>query len=262
MFSGPLGVHVGPGSSAAMGRAAERLERALRDSGVGVGDEVVMPSFATQDVAHAVRSAGAIPVFADIDADSFCLSAEAAAGAVTPRTAAIVPVHQFGHRADLAGIGETARRHGLLLLDHEEDESPAAEILRRQAHAAYLSARLRGVRTPRVATGAGHTYQQYVVRVPGNGRPDRDAFAMVLRNKGIACRVPVQTPVHRTPGFRRDLWLPETERAADDSLALPSGASLSRRELQRVVSACNALGGLLRPRSRQGSGRERSAARV
>ncbi|MBQ0988263.1 DegT/DnrJ/EryC1/StrS family aminotransferase [Streptomyces sp. F63] len=245
-----------------MGRAAERLERALADSGVGIGDEVVMPSFAAPDVAHAVRAAGATPVFADIDAASFCLSAESVADAITPATAVILPVHQFGHRADLAAIGETARRHGLLLLDHEEDESPAAEILRRQANAAFLSARLRGVGTPRVATGASHTYQQYVVRVPGNGRPDRDAFAMVLRGKGIACRVPVQTPLHRTPGFRRDLWLPETERAADECLALPFGASSSRRELQRLVSVCNALGGLLRPVPRQGSGRERSGARV
>jgi dTDP-4-amino-4,6-dideoxygalactose transaminase len=57
----------------------------------------------------------------------------------------------------------------------------------------------------------------------------------------------VKTPVHRLPRFRRDVALPETERAADETLALPVSATLSRRELQKVVSACNALGGLLQP---------------
>ncbi|NJQ01913.1 DegT/DnrJ/EryC1/StrS family aminotransferase [Streptomyces zingiberis] len=250
-----------------MGRVAERLERALTGSGIGLGDEVIVPSFVAAEVAEAVRSSGATAVFADIGADTYCLSPDEAAGAVTARTAAIVPVHRFGHRADLARLGEVARRHGLLLLDQEEDESPAADTLRRQANAAYLTARLKGVETPRVLPGAGHTYHQYVVRVPGNGRPDRDAFALLLRGKGIPCRVPVPTPVHRTRDFREEGSvrgpLPETDRAADACLALPAGAQLGRRELQRVVSACNALGGLLGslPRPR-GSGRTHSRARV
>jgi dTDP-4-amino-4,6-dideoxygalactose transaminase len=49
------------------------------------------------------------------------------------------------------------------------------------------------------------------------------------------------------PGFRRDVYLPETERAADETLVLPVDAALSKREMQRIVSACNALGGLLQP---------------
>lgn len=95
--------------------------------------------------------------------------------------------------------------------------------------------------------GDGHTYQQYVVRVPGNGRPDRDAFARALRGKGVECRVPVKTPLHRLPEFRRCVSLPETELAADETLALPVDASLTKRDMQRIVSACNALGGLLQP---------------
>lgn len=64
---------------------------------------------------------------------------------------------------------------------------------------------------------------------------------------GVECRVPVKTPVHRMPGFRRDVHLPETERAADETLALPVDGTLTKREMQRIVSACNALGGLLQP---------------
>ena len=112
--------------------------------------------------------------------------------------------------------------------------------------------RLKGVRTPE--GGDGHTYQQYVVRVPGNGRPDRDAFARAVRAKGVECRVPVKTPGTGMPGFRRDVCLPETERAADETLALPVDVSLTKREMQRIVSACNALGGLLQPPSDRGTG--------
>lgn len=59
--------------------------------------------------------------------------------------------------------------------------------------------------------------------------------------------MPVKTPVHRLPEFRRCVSLPETERAADETLALPVDAALTKRDMQRVVAACNALGGLLQP---------------
>ena len=99
----------------------------------------------------------------------------------------------------------------------------------------------------RPTAGTDTRYQQYVVRVPGNGRPDRDAFARALRAKGVDCRVPVKTPVHRMPVFRRCVSLPETERAADETSGATGGRSLTKREMQRIVSACNALGGLLQP---------------
>jgi dTDP-4-amino-4,6-dideoxygalactose transaminase len=145
----------------------------------------------------------------------------------------------------MARLRDVGQRHGLLVLELGESEAPFDEIAQRRERAAYLDGRLSGVRTP--DGGDGHTYQQYVVRVPGNGRPDRDAFTWAIRAKGVECRVPVKTPVHRLRGFRRDVHLPETERAADETLALPVDASLTKREMQRIVSACNALGGLLQP---------------
>ncbi|EDY57909.1 conserved hypothetical protein [Streptomyces sviceus ATCC 29083] len=217
----------------------------LRAAGVGVGDEVVVPAFGNVEVAEAVTLAGALPVFADIHPVSYCLDASAVEAAVTPRTAAVVVVHRFGRPADMARLLEVGRRHGLLVLQEGESEAPYDETAQRRERACYLDGRLRGVRTP--DGGDGHTYQQYVVRVPGNGRPDRDAFARALRSKGVECRVPVKTPVHRLPEFRRCVSLPETELAADETLALPVDASLTKRDMQRVVAACNALGGLLQP---------------
>jgi dTDP-4-amino-4,6-dideoxygalactose transaminase len=217
----------------------------LTAAGVGAGDEVVVPSYAATDAAEVVRRAGAVPVFADIDARSLCLDPASVAATLTLRTAAVMPVHLFGRRADLAGLCAVAEKRGLLVIEYEP-LAPADEgTRRRRENAEYLNARLRGVVTPAVAPGVVHSYRSYVVRVPGNGRPDRDAFARALRARGVRCHVPVQTPVHRTPSFRRELWLAETERAADECLALPLEAGTSQRELHRMVSACNALGGLL-----------------
>jgi len=217
----------------------------LRAAGIGVGDEVVVPAFGNAEVAGAVALAGALPVFADIDPVTYCLDRSAVEAAVTSRTAAVVVVHRFGRPADIARLHGVGQRHGLLVLEQGESEAPYDEIAQRRERAAYLDAKLRGVRTP--DGGDGHTYQQYVVRVPGNGRPDRDAFARAVRARGVECRVPVKTPVHRLPEFRRCVSLPETQRAADETLALPVDAALTKRDMQRIVGACNALGGLLQP---------------
>ncbi|MFI9154278.1 DegT/DnrJ/EryC1/StrS family aminotransferase [Streptomyces sp. NPDC053367] len=217
----------------------------LRAAGVRLGDEVIVPAFGNVEVAEAVTMAGGLPVFADIDPVTYCLDPAAVEAATGPRTAAVVVVHRFGRPADLVRLHELGQRHGLLVLQEGESEEPYDEIAQRRQRAAYLDERLKGVTTPE--TSMGHTYQQYVVRVPGNGRPDRDAFARALRAKGVDCRVPVKTPVHRLPDFRRCVALPETERAADETLALPVDASLTKRDMQRIVAACNALGGLLQP---------------
>ncbi|AWW37237.1 DegT/DnrJ/EryC1/StrS family aminotransferase [Streptomyces cadmiisoli] len=217
----------------------------LRAAGIGVGDEVVVPAFGNAEVSEAVALAGALPVFADIDPVSYCLDPSAVEAVVTGRTAAIVAVHRFGRPADVVGLHAVGQRHGILVLEQGESEAPYDEVAQRRQRAAYLDTKLKGVRTP--DGGVGHTYQQYVVRVPGNGRPDRDAFARAVRARGVECRVPVKTPVHRLPDFRRCVSLPETERAAEETLALPVDGSLTRRDMQRIVSACNALGGLLQP---------------
>ena len=217
----------------------------LRAAGVGAGDEVVVPAFGNAEVAGAVALAGALPVFADIDPVTYCLDTAAVEAVLTARTAAVVVVHRFGRVADVAALRALGQRHGLLVLEQGESEAPYDEVAQRRERAAYLDARLRGVVVP--DGGDGHTYQQYVVRVPGNGRPDRDAFARAVRAKGVDCRVPVKTPVHRLPEFRRCVSLPQTERAADETLALPVDAALTKRDMQRIVGACNALGGLLAP---------------
>lgn len=214
--------------------------------GVGSGDDVVVPGFGGAEVAGTVRALGARPVFADIDPLSFCLAPEAVEAAVTDRTVAIAPVHLFGHPADMVCLHEVAQRRDLRVVDPAPGTPvTSVDAARRRQLADYLERRLRGVVIPSVALGVEHSFAEYVVRVPGNGRPDRDAFKRALRARGIECYVPVKTPAHRTAAFRSDVWLPESERAADETLALPFGTAMTKRELHRLVSACNGLGGLL-----------------
>ncbi|MGW0548001.1 DegT/DnrJ/EryC1/StrS family aminotransferase [Streptomyces altiplanensis] len=219
----------------------------LKSAGVGAGDEVIVSAYGNVEVTEAVLAVGARPVFADIDEATYCLDPDAAEAVLTSRTAALVAVPRFGYQAGVRPLQELGRRRGLLVVEHREEDgrSDQSALAQRQVRAAYLDRRLTGVQTPGAC--AGHTYQEYVVRVPGNGRPDRDAFARAVRRRGVECRVPVKTPVHRLHAFRQEVCLPETERAADETLALPVGGPLSRRDLQRVVAACNALGGLLQP---------------
>ncbi|GGL29780.1 DegT/DnrJ/EryC1/StrS family aminotransferase [Phycicoccus endophyticus] len=89
----------------------------LLASGVGPGDEVIVPSFTFAATANSVALTGATPVFADIHPDDFCLSAEAVEAAVTDRTVGIMPVHLYGHPAEMGALCEVARRHGLQVFE-------------------------------------------------------------------------------------------------------------------------------------------------
>ncbi|MCY3931881.1 MAG: DegT/DnrJ/EryC1/StrS family aminotransferase [Acidobacteria bacterium] len=93
------------------------LEVALQAMGVEPGAEVIVPAYTFEATASAALFAGCVPVFADIDPDTWCIEVEAAASLVTERTKAIVPVHLAMTVADLDAIGELAARHGLAVLE-------------------------------------------------------------------------------------------------------------------------------------------------
>jgi dTDP-4-amino-4,6-dideoxygalactose transaminase len=84
--------------------------------GIGPGDEVIVPAISMIASGLAPLHNMAIPVFADVDPVTFNLDPEAARAAITPRTAAILPVHLHGQPADMDGIGALARRHGLAVV--------------------------------------------------------------------------------------------------------------------------------------------------
>jgi dTDP-4-amino-4,6-dideoxygalactose transaminase len=96
------------GDCVAVSSGTTALEIALRALGVGLGDEVITVSHTFFATVGAIVRTGAMPVLVDIDPDSWTMSPGRVAEALSPRTAAIVPVHIYGHPADVPGINAVA----------------------------------------------------------------------------------------------------------------------------------------------------------
>lgn len=112
----------GAGHGVAVNSGTSALHLALLAAGAGPGDEVITVPFTFVATVAAIRYTGATPVFVDVDPRTRTLDVDRAAEAVTPRTKAVVPVHLFGHPADLDPLLAVARRHGLAVI---EDASQA-----------------------------------------------------------------------------------------------------------------------------------------
>jgi len=96
--------------------ATAALWTALKAFGVKSSDEVLVPSHTAFPTVEAICFAGAVPVFVDID-DTYTVDLEDAAAKISPRTVGFVPVHLYGHPANLAGIVELCSTLGLWLLE-------------------------------------------------------------------------------------------------------------------------------------------------
>jgi perosamine synthetase len=93
------------------------LHAAVMAAGAKHGDEVIVPSFTFVATAEAVALAGAKPVFADIDPETYNLSPQAVEKAITKNTKTILPVDLYGFSADMKPLREIADKHGLALLE-------------------------------------------------------------------------------------------------------------------------------------------------
>ncbi|GAA2040787.1 DegT/DnrJ/EryC1/StrS family aminotransferase [Agromyces tropicus] len=157
------------------GTAGQHL--GLLASGVGPGDEVIVPSFTFAATANSVALTGATPVFADIEPDHFCLDPADVASRITERTVGIMPVHLYGHPADMTALGSLAAERGLALF---EDAA--------QAHGAALDGRRVGTfgrfamfslyPTKNMTSGEGGMVST------GDGEVER--LLRLLRNQGMA----------------------------------------------------------------------------
>jgi dTDP-4-amino-4,6-dideoxygalactose transaminase len=320
-FEEEFSAHFGLGRACvAVNSGTSGLHLGLLSAGVKAGDEVIVPSFTFAATANSVALTGATPVFADINADDFCLDPASVEASITDKTVAIMPVHLYGHPANMPALQSIAETYDLQLFEDAAQAhgaslggtpvgafgafamfslyptknmtsgeggmvsvaTPQIERLmrlyrnqgmeaqyknevvgfncrmtdihaaigrvqltkvdgwtkQRQENAAFLSANLLGVTPPPVADGAVHVYHQYTVRV----HEDRDGLAKALRaeyNIGSGLFYPV--PNHQLAPFRVDVDLPQTARAAAECLSLPVHPSLSQDDLQRIVTAVNAL---------------------
>jgi perosamine synthetase len=108
------------------------LHLALAAHGVGAGDEVVLADVNWIASAAPICYVGATPVFADVDRRSWCLSAEALAACVTPRTKAVIVVNLYGNMPDMDAVLAVARRHGLFVIE-DAAESVGSQYKGRKA---------------------------------------------------------------------------------------------------------------------------------
>jgi perosamine synthetase len=116
-FERAFAARVGAPEAVATTSCTTALALALHVCGVGPGDEVVVPSLSFIATANAVWHCGATPVFADIDPLTYNLDPACAERAITPRTKAIMPVHQVGLPADMDAFLQIAEQHGLAIVE-------------------------------------------------------------------------------------------------------------------------------------------------
>lgn len=93
------------------------LHLALVAYGIGPGDEVIVPDLTFVATANTVRMAQAVPVIVDVQRDTYCIDPEQVIRAITPRTKAIIPVHLYGHPANMTAIREIARKYELKVVE-------------------------------------------------------------------------------------------------------------------------------------------------
>jgi dTDP-4-amino-4,6-dideoxygalactose transaminase len=120
-FEEEFGRYLGLAHAVGVGSGTEALHLALRVCGIGPGDGVVTVSHTAVATVAAIELAGATPVLVDIDPRTCTLDPNRLEGLLTagigPRVKAIIPVHLYGHPADLPAITDIAQRHGLFVIE-------------------------------------------------------------------------------------------------------------------------------------------------
>jgi perosamine synthetase len=116
-FERSFAKYVGAKHAIAVVNGTAALHAALLAAEVGPGDEVIVPSFTFVGAVNAIVLAGATPVFADIDKDSFCLRTDSIEEVVTRKTKAIIPTDLFGLPSDLKAATDLARSKGMTVIE-------------------------------------------------------------------------------------------------------------------------------------------------
>lgn len=159
------------------------LHLSLAASGIKKGDEVIVPETSWVATAAVVTYVQAKPIFVDIDPDSFTINPDCIEAAITRKTKAILPVHLYGHPADMDPVRDIAHDHDLLVI---EDAAPS------------IGAEYKGRKTGTLGDVAGFSFQGAKLMVTGEGgmlvTSDETIFekAASLANQGRDPTIPFQ----------------------------------------------------------------------
>ncbi|HKC12246.1 MAG TPA: DegT/DnrJ/EryC1/StrS family aminotransferase [Vicinamibacteria bacterium] len=142
LFEKEFAAYCGTTHACGVANGTDALTLALRAYGVGPGDEVVTAASTFIGTGEAILLNGARPVFVDVDPETFTMDASQVEGALSARTKVILPVHLYGHPADMEALNGIARRRGLPVLE-DAAQAHGAEVDGRRAgslgHAACFS---------------------------------------------------------------------------------------------------------------------------
>lgn len=206
------------------------LELSLRALGVGAGDEVIVPAYTFIATASAVVSVNAIPVFADVRPDTFCLDSADVERRITPSTRAVIAVHVGGMPCDLGALQAVCTRHGLKLV---EDCA--------QAHGAVYAGRKVGG----IGDVGGFSFQSSKNIACGEGgmvtTNDREVFAMAWSYANTGRPPEGSRHEHRVMGsnlrlteFQAALILCQLDTYQDDMARRDANAARLRQRLAAI----------------------------
>ncbi|MGB8029885.1 MAG: DegT/DnrJ/EryC1/StrS family aminotransferase [Terracidiphilus sp.] len=116
-FEAEFAAYCGVRHCISVASGTEAIQLALLSCGIGPGDEVITVSHTAMPTAMAVAATGATPVFVDIEPQTYTLCPDQLAAAISNKTRAVLPVHLYGHCADMDAILEFAARHNLYVIE-------------------------------------------------------------------------------------------------------------------------------------------------
>lgn len=168
--------YTGASHASAVSNGTATLHLALLALGIGAGDEVIVPAFSYVATANVVELVGATPIFVDIDLNTYNIRVEGIEAAVTPKTKAILVVHEFGLPCDMDSVMATAKRHNLKVI---EDAACALGARYKGAHVGTFGDAGSFSLHPRKAISSG----EGGLLVTNDRRIDK--FVKVMRNHGM-----------------------------------------------------------------------------
>ncbi len=153
-FEPAFAEYVGRRYAIALPSCTSALHLSLLSAGVGPGDEVIVPDITWIATSAPISYLGATPVFADIDAKSWCLDVQSFEANITPKTKAVIVVNLYGNMPDMDAILEIAERHGIAVIE-DAAESIGSEYRGKKAGSFGLASTFSFHGSKTLTTGEG-----------------------------------------------------------------------------------------------------------